>query len=71
MRSGLCRAIKEECLNRVIPLGERHFRWTVAEFVAHYHNERNHQGLGNDLIDSLQQRPPSGLVVASRDSAEF
>ena len=56
------RAIKEECLNRVIPLGERHFRWTVAEFVAHYHNERNHQGLGNDLIDSLQQQPPSGLV---------
>jgi len=56
------RAIKEECLNRVIPLGERHFRWTVAEFVAPYHNERNHQGLGNDLIDSLQQQPPCGLV---------
>jgi putative transposase len=25
------RAIKEECLNRVIPLGERHFRRTVAD----------------------------------------
>jgi len=22
----------------------------LAEFVAHYHRERNHQGLGNDLI---------------------
>ena len=28
------RAIKEECLSKVIPLGERHLRLTVAEFVA-------------------------------------
>ena len=48
------RSIREECLNRVIPLGERHLRRTLAEFVAHYHGERNHQGLGNELID----RPP-------------
>ncbi|HEY6358987.1 MAG TPA: integrase core domain-containing protein, partial [Vicinamibacterales bacterium] len=41
------RSIKEECLNRMIPLGERHFRRAVAEFVEHYHFERNHQGLGN------------------------
>ena len=46
------RSIKEECLNRVIPLGEGHFRRTLAEFVAHYHRERNHQGLGNELIDA-------------------
>jgi putative transposase len=36
------RSIKEECLNRVIPLGERHFRRMMAEFVAHYQSERNH-----------------------------
>jgi transposase InsO family protein len=50
------RSIKHECLNRVVPLGERYFRWTIAEFIAHYHGERNHQGLGNELIDS---RPPA------------
>lgn len=51
------RSIREECLNRVIPLGERHFRRTLAEFAAHYHGERNHQGLGNELIDRpLRQR---------------
>jgi len=44
------RSIKEECLNRIIPLGERHLRRAVAEFVAHYHRERNHQGLDNELI---------------------
>ena len=41
------RSIKEECLNRMIPLGERPLLETIAKFVAHYHGERNHQGLGN------------------------
>jgi transposase InsO family protein len=45
------RSIKEECLNRVILFGDRHLRRTIAEFVVHYHRERNHQGLGNELID--------------------
>jgi transposase InsO family protein len=45
------RSIKEECLKRVIPLGERHHRRAIAESVAHYHRERNHQGLENELID--------------------
>src|SRR5450759_3907301 len=44
------RSIKHECLNRVIPFGERHLRRTITEFIAHYHRERNHQGLGNELI---------------------
>jgi transposase InsO family protein len=46
----------EECLNRLIPIGERHLRRAVAEFVAHYHWERNHQGLGNELIDGQPGR---------------
>ena len=45
------RSIKEECLDRIIPMGARHFRRAIAEFVAHYHGERNHQGLGNELIE--------------------
>ena len=42
--------LKEECLNRVLLLGERHLRRTIAEFVAHADAERNHQGIGNVLI---------------------
>jgi len=49
------RSVKEECLQRVVPLGESHLRRTLREFVAHYHRERNHQGLANELID----RPPA------------
>jgi putative transposase len=45
------RSIKHECLNRVIPFGDRHLRRTIAEFVEHYHSERNPQGLGNELIN--------------------
>jgi len=44
------RSIKEECLDRLIPIGDRHFRRMVAEYVEHYHRERNHQGLDNCLI---------------------
>jgi len=43
------RSIKEECLDRLIPLGDRHFRQSVAEFVSHYHHERPHQGCGNGI----------------------
>jgi transposase InsO family protein len=44
------RSIKEECLARLIPIGEQRFRRAVSEYVAHYHEERNHQGLDNRLI---------------------
>ena len=44
------RSIREECLDRLILFGERRLLHVLDEFVAHYHGERNHQGLGNDLI---------------------
>ena len=45
------RSIKHECLNQVIPFGVRHLRRAMAEFVEHFHSERNHQGLENELIE--------------------
>ena len=39
--------MKEECLSKVILLGERSLRRALNEFVEHYHAERNHQGKGN------------------------
>ncbi len=44
-------SIKSECLDRMIFFGEQSLRRAVAEFVRHYHGERNHQGLGNGLIE--------------------
>ena len=65
------RSIKEECLNRVIPLGEGHFRRTLAEFVAHYHRERNHQGLGNELIDGNPAHVTPALFGGVNASVAF
>ena len=45
------RSIKESCLERLILFGERSLRTAVREFIAHYHKERNHQGLENRLIE--------------------
>ena len=55
------RSIKEECLNRVVPLGESHLRLIVHEYVEHYHHERNHQGLDNQL---LERAPPTASTHA-------
>jgi putative transposase len=56
------RSIKEECLDRLIPIGERHFRRAVTEFVAHYHRERNHQGIENKLIAGVSTTHTAGRI---------
>jgi transposase InsO family protein len=30
-------SIKTECLDKLVPLGERHLRSAISEFVEHYH----------------------------------
>ncbi len=45
------RSIKENCLSRIIFFGKDLLRRAINEFLAHYHHERNHQGLDNRLID--------------------
>jgi putative transposase len=59
------RSIKEECLNRVVLLGEHHLRRTVVEFVSHYHAERNHQGLDNELIEPRRRSDAQGVAPAA------
>jgi len=47
------RSIKDECLGRMILFGEASLRRALREYVAHYHAERNHQGVGNRLLEPL------------------
>src|SRR5688572_30721241 len=56
------RSIEQDCLDRVIPLGERHFQQTVSEYVVHYHHERNHQGLSNKLIEGIVPTRRQGRI---------
>ena len=45
------RSIKEECLLKMIFFGETSLRRATTSYLGHYHGERNHQGLGNKLLE--------------------
>ncbi len=45
------RSLRSECLDRMIFFGEAALRNAVQDFMAHYHRERNHQGLDNKIIE--------------------
>jgi transposase InsO family protein len=44
------RSVKEECLARMILLGEASLRRALTQYMEHFHHERNHQGKGNVLL---------------------
>jgi putative transposase len=44
------RSIKGECLSRMIFFGQASLQHAIRHFMAHYHAERNHQGLANRLL---------------------
>jgi putative transposase len=44
------RGVRDECLSRLIPIGQGMLRRALREYGSHFHLERNHQGLGNVLI---------------------
>ena len=48
------RSIKYECLSKMIFIGQASLRRAIDEYMAHYHAERNHQGLENRLIRSAR-----------------
>jgi hypothetical protein len=47
-------------------IGEASLRRAVVQFMAHYHAERNHQGLGNRLIRAAQPAVLSRRAVERR-----
>jgi putative transposase len=44
------RSIKEEALEQMVMLGERSLAYAIQQYLTHYHAERHHQGLANQLI---------------------
>jgi putative transposase len=54
---------KEECLSKLILLGEKSLQRVVSNFLGHYHQERNHQGKDNLLLF-----PVSVPEAGSRDA---
>ena len=61
------RTIKEECLLKMIFFGENSLRKAIKVFLVHYHQERNHQGLENRLIEPGKEISRGTGEVACRE----
>ena len=48
------RSIKTECLDQMIFLGRESLVRAITEYAAHYHEERSHQGIGNEMINGAE-----------------
>jgi hypothetical protein len=51
---------------KLIPIGATMLRRAVREYMQHYHLERNHKGLDNQLIASTPIRQPRPERIESR-----
>ena len=56
-------AIKSECLDKMILIGEKHVRYVVGQYVAHYLTERPHRVLGHRVIEPETPMPTEGEVL--------
>ena len=58
------RSVKEECLSRLILIGESSLRRALQQYTVHYHEERNHQGKGNRILfpSQTEARRKTGAV---------
>jgi hypothetical protein len=61
------RSLKDECLHRMIFFGERSLQVAVVAFLAHYHQERNHQGPDNKLIEPGEEVGRTAGEVVCRE----
>ena len=64
--------VKSECLDHFIILGEQHLRYVLREYLVHFHEERPHQGLGNQpanqttVLDEIASTSADQVVCHER-----
>jgi len=61
-------SVKHECLRKLILFGDGHLQRALSNYTAHYHEQRPHQGLDNNLIKPRLGDPPTDgeIVVDER-----
>jgi len=60
----MCSQLNQRELNHFVILGETMLRRIIENYSCHYHQERNHQGRDNELIDAANLPEDSqGKVV--------
>jgi len=60
-------SLKSECLHKLILLGETATRKAARVYLEHYHTARNHQGLNNELIVSMNQPPDINAKIETTE----
>jgi len=55
------RSVKEECLSKLILFGEAALRRALDQYLVHFHEERNHQGLAS----RIPHAPPDALAASA------
>ena len=56
-------SLKSECLHRLIFFGEEATRNAFFQYLDHYHTDRCHQGLGDELIVPLERPPDESTKI--------
>jgi putative transposase len=60
-------SLRAECLDRMIFFGEDSLRRAMKSYLAHYHQERKHQGLGNTIIIPGEEVGRAGGEIDCRE----
>ena len=60
------RSIKSECLDQMIFLGRESLVRSIAEYADHYHDERSHQGIGNEMIGGTKAQGEGVIETKER-----
>jgi putative transposase len=56
------RSVREECLDRVLIINERHLKHMLTEYSQYYNCARPHQGIGQEIPASANHQPEQGPV---------
>ena len=56
-------SVKGGCLSEFIVVGRKALQGFLQEYVTHYHQERNHQGVGNPLLFGEEQLSIEGELA--------
>jgi len=56
------RSVREECLDQIIVLNERHLRYVLKQYVEYFMKRRPNKGLKQQLPDSKDEPPATGRI---------
>jgi len=56
------RSIREECLDRIIILNEKHLRFVLKQYEKYYNEARPHQGINQSIPNKPPPSPAKGNI---------